>query len=355
MKLTVDPSVQSIPFYPKAMKYGADAGWIRLSSNENPFSPSAKVVTSILESIFDINRYPESEFDLKVLLSQKYGVETRNVCIGNGSNELIETALKSMRTPSRNRVLIPEPSFAFYGIAAQIYGYEPVPLALPGLRFDLGLILDTIDERTRVIFLNNPNNPTGMIFEEPDFLSFLKEVPPEILVVVDEAYAEYAENKEFPRSVSHVNDYPLLVLRTFSKAYGLAGLRVGYGIGEASLISFIERTKQPFSVNMMALIGAKAALGDTHYVEKVLENNVKGKQYLYTSLKGLGFDFFPTEANYVMFKVGSNAETITKKLFEKKILVRWLGGYGLTDYIRVSIGTMEENTAFIDTLKGLSG
>ena len=355
MKLTVDKEVQAIPFYPKAMKYGADSGWIRLSSNENPYPPSAKVVTRILESIFDVNRYPESEFELKVLLSQKYAIKAENVCIGNGSNEIIETSLKAMRTSGKDRVLIPEPSFAFYSIAAKIYGYEPVPLALPDLRIDLNLIRTKVDSRTRVIFLNNPNNPTGLIFEEADFLAFLKDLPPEILVVVDEAYAEYAQSSKFPRSTSFIIDHPILVLRTFSKVYGLAGLRIGYGIAEEGLISFLERTKQPFSVNMIALIAAKAALDDMQYVEKVLENNRKGKEYLCAEFTKLGLSFFPTEANYIMVRIGGQAESVTKKLFEKKILIRWLGGYGLTDYIRVSIGRMDENAAFVDALKRLLG
>jgi histidinol-phosphate aminotransferase len=351
MRLTVDASIQQIPFYPKAALYGADAGWTRLSSNENAFPPSPKVLESLVNALFDINRYPESEFELKSLLADKYRLKPHNVLIGNGSNELIETALKAMRRSGRDNVIISEPSFAFYRIAASIYGYDTVGVPLDGLSVNLAHIAKRIDDKTRVIFLCNPNNPTGTIFDDRSFVAFLKSIPPEVFVVVDEAYAEFSDNRKFPKSVSYINDHPVLICRTFSKAYGLAGLRVGYGMGEESLISFLERTKQPFSVNMMALIAAKAALGDERHLSKVLDNNRKAKVYLTDALKALGLDPLPTEANFVMVKVGRDAEALTKRLFEKRVLVRWLGGYDLPDYIRVTIGTEEENRLFVETLK----
>ena len=158
-----------------------------------------------------------------------------------------------------------------------------------------------------------------------------------------------------PSLIKYVNDFPLLILRTFSKAYGLAGLRIGYGIGEGSLVSFIERTKQPFSVNMMALIAAKAALADENHLNMVLENNRKGKAFLYDSMQALGLDLVPSEANFILAKIGPDAEAVTKRLFEKKIVIRWLGGYGLKEYIRVTVGTMNENKRLIEALKRLVG
>jgi histidinol-phosphate aminotransferase len=353
MKLTVDESIKRIPFYPKAALYGSEEGWTRLASNENPFPPSSKVVDRILESVFSITRYPESEFELKALLAARYGLEPGNIVIGNGSNELIETAFKGMRHPTRKRVLVHEPSFAFYTIAAQIYGFEARQIRFPDLFVDLDVVLEHIDESVRIVFLNNPNNPTGTIFEDATFKSFLDRLPPEVLVVVDEAYAEFATSKNFPKSMAYVQDYPVLVLRTFSKAYGLAGLRIGYGVAEASIASFIERTKQPFSVNMMALIAAKAALGDDKYVANVLESNVQGKDFFYSLFAELGLAFIPTEANFVLVRVGPDAEGLTKRLFEKKILVRWMGAYELPEYIRVTIGTTEENRLFAGGLRSL--
>jgi histidinol-phosphate aminotransferase len=353
MRLTVDESIKRIPFYPKAALYGSEEGWTRLASNENPHPPSSKVVNSILESVFSITRYPESELELKALLAAKYGLEPGNIVIGNGSNELIETAFKGMRHPTRTRVLVHEPSFAFYTIAAQIYGYEARQIRFPDLTVDLDIILEQIDESVRIVFLNNPNNPTGTIFEDATFKSFLDRLPPEVLVVVDEAYAEFATSKKFPKSMTYVRDYPVLVLRTFSKAYGLAGLRIGYGVADATIASFIERTKQPFSVNMLALIAAKAALSDDKYVAKVLESNIQGRDFFYSLFAELGLAFIPTEANFVLVRVGPDAEGLTKKLFEKKILVRWMGAYELPEYIRVTVGTTEENRLFARGLRSL--
>jgi histidinol-phosphate aminotransferase len=215
---------------------------------------------------------------------------------------------------------------------------------------DLSTIRDAVDDKTRVIFLNNPLNPTGTIFEEETFRLFVQDLPGDVLVVVDEAYAEFAESGTFPHSFSYVNDYPVLVLRTFSKAYALAGLRVGYGIGEASLMSYLERARQPFSVNVLALIGARAALADRAYLERVLKNNGKGKEFIYSALKQLSLDFVPSEANFILFRCGDQAETAVKRLFEEKVLVRWMGAYKLPQYIRVSVGKPDENARFIEAL-----
>jgi histidinol-phosphate aminotransferase len=351
MKLSIEDRIREIPYYPKAMMYGLEDGWVRLSSNENPFPPSPDAFSAIMDGLFYMNRYPGNEPELKADIAAKYGVDSEQVLIGNGSNELIEMSFKAMKHSERNTVIISEPSFAFYSIAAKIYGYQVSGAPLVNMKVDLNVVRDLIDEKTRLIFLNNPNNPTGTIFEENEFARFLKDVPPDILVVVDEAYAEFVESAKFPKSFSYVKDFPVIVLRTFSKAYGLAGLRVGYGVADASLISFLERTKQPFSVNMMALIGARAAFKDEKYLKKILENNRKGKKYLYGALKSLSIPFFATEANFILMEIGARAEAVSKRLFDEKILVRWMGAYNLQGYIRVGVGTMDENRLFIEALK----
>ncbi len=352
MKLTIDENIKGIPHYPKAAMYGLDDGWARLASNENPFPPSPGLLSDILEAIPYITRYPGGEHELKAAIAEKYGTKPEQIVLGNGSDELIEMALKTMKIKGKNRVIISEPSFAFYAIASKIYGYEVSRVPLDKhMKVDLRTIRDAVDDQTRVIFLNNPLNPTGTIFEKKDFTLFLKGIPDDVLVVVDEAYAEFVESAGFPDSSKYINDFPVLTLRTFSKAYALAGLRVGYGICEASLASFLERTKQPFSVNIIALIGAKTALKDEKHLEKVLNNNKKGKIYLYSALKELSIEYVPTEANYVLFRIGKGAEAITKRLFEEKILVRWMGAYNLPEHIRVSIGRTSENMRFIEALK----
>jgi histidinol-phosphate aminotransferase len=351
MKISVHKMIQEVPYYPKAMMYGQDDGWVTLSSNENPLPPSPRALSNILDALFSANRYPGGEAELKAAIAEKCGLEAEEVLIGNGSNEIIEMSLRTMKDDRRTKVIISEPSFAFYKIAAQIYGYEVCKVPLVNMRVDLGTIREQVDDRTRLVFLNNPNNPTGTIFEEEAFASFLREGPPEMLVVVDEAYAEFAVNRRFPHSIGYIHDFPVLVLRTFSKAYGLAGLRVGYGIADGPLISFLERTKQPFSVNLLALAGARGALDDESYLKKVLDHNEKGKRFMYGELAGLNLEYVPTEANFIMMRIGDQAESVTKRLFEQKIVVRWMGAYGLPDYVRVTVGRMEENALFIETLK----
>ncbi len=331
--------------------YGFEDGWTILSSNENPFPPSPKVLTAILDALPSMSRYPGGETELKTAIAQSYHMQPNRVVIGNGSNELIEMSLKAMKDEKKNGVIISEPSFAFYHIAAQIYGYEVKRTPVKEMCVDLKAVENLIDEKTRLIFLNNPLNPTGTIFDESTFADFIKSIPEDILVVVDEAYAEFAENKNFPQSLKYTEDFPVIVLRTFSKAYGLAGLRVGYALGEKSLISFLERTKQPFSINMVALVAARAALSDTEHLEKVLASNRRGKQFFYNALKELSLEYVPTEANFLLMKLGPMAESVTKKLFDKQILVRFMGAYGLPDYIRVTIGMMEENRRFVEALK----
>jgi histidinol-phosphate aminotransferase len=355
MKLSVDEEVKNIPYYPKAMMYGLDEGWVRLSSNENGNPPSGRVMEKVLDALFFMNRYPGGELELKTGIAARYGIAPEQVIIGNGSNELIETSLKAMRRPQRSKVIISEPSFAFYSIAAAIYGYDVVRVPLEGMKTNLETIEKAIDPETRVIFLNNPNNPAGTIFEHAPFEKFLERLPGDLLVVVDEAYAEFVESRKFPQSMKYLSDYPVVVLRTFSKAYGLAGLRVGYGLGEANLISYFERTKQPFSVNMVALVAAMAALEDDEYLKMVLAGVHKEKKVIYTGLKELNLEFVPTEANFVLFKVGDRAEAVSKELFNYRILVRWMGAYGLPDYLRVTIGRPEENQRFLEALKKVLG
>ena len=350
MTLSIDEAIKKIPHYPRAMMYGLEEGWTRLASNENPYPPSPKALARILDALLDMNRYPGGEGDLKAVIANLYKVNTDQVVLGDGSDELIEMILRAMKHGERNKVIVCDPSFPFYTIASAIYGYEVEKVPLVDMTVDLAAVKKAIDGKTRVVFLNNPLNPTGTIFTEESFRSLCRDLPPDVLIVVDEAYAEFAESGEFPNSFSYVNDHPVLVLRTFSKAYALAGLRVGYGVGEASLVSYLERTRQPFSVNELALIGAKAALEDREYLEKILNNNRRGKNFLYEALRGLSLEYVPTEANYVLFKAGDRAEDAVKRLFEEKILVRWMGAYKLPDYIRVSVGTPEENTRFIGAL-----
>jgi histidinol-phosphate aminotransferase len=355
MKLTIDKRIKEIPFYPKAQMYGFEEGWVRLSSNENALPPSPKVLTSLVDALPYINRYPGGEFELKGLLAERFGVTGEQVVVGNGSNELIEMVLRAMKTEGRSEIVITDPSFPFYTIAGQIYGYEAVKVPLHGMTVDLDRVAGAVNTATRIVFLNNPLNPTGTIYDDEAFGAFMGKMPPNVLIVVDEAYAEFAESPAFPKTLSWVEGHPVLVLRTFSKAYGLAGLRIGYGIGNPSIVPFVERTKQPFSVNALALVAAQAALGDDDYLAAVLKNNASAKRYLYEEADGLGIPYVPSEANFVLLHIGDDAEVLTKRLFDERVVVRWMGAYGLPGHIRVTLGRPEENRRFVELLKRMIG
>ncbi len=353
MKFSISDSVKNIPYYPKALMYGHEDGWVRLSSNENPFPPSEAVFETILDALFAINRYPGGEKELKDDLAAHYGLSAENFVIGNGSNELIEMSLRAMKHDTRNGVIVTESSFAFYEIAAKIYGYTIEKVPLKDLTTDLNAIAGAIHERTRIIFLNNPLNPTGTMYGDREFDDFVRSIPPDILIVVDEAYAEFAQNEHFPTTLSYIKDHPVLIFRTFSKAYGLAGLRVGYAIGDPGLISFLERTKQPFSINLIACLAARAALKDKARLRKVLDNSAKARRFYYDALEAMGLAYVPSEANFVLIRIGERAEEITRTLFDRKVLVRFMGSYGFPDCIRISFGTPAENKRCIEELKKL--
>lgn len=351
MKFSISDSIKSIPYYPRALMYGHEDGWVRLSSNENPYPPSEAVFETILDALSAINRYPGGEKELKDDLAAHYRLAAGNFVIGNGSNELIEMSFRAMRHDRRDGIIVTESSFAFYEIAAKIYGYAAKKVPLKSLATDLGAIAREIDDRTRIIFLNNPLNPTGTIYEDGEFDDFIRSVPPDVLVVVDEAYAEFAQNEHFPATLSYIKDYPVLIFRTFSKAYGLAGLRVGYSIGDPDLVSFLERTKQPFSINLIACLAARAALKDEARLKKVLDNCAAARRFYYGELKAMGLEYVPSEANFVLIRIGNSAEEVTRSLFERKVLVRFMGSYGFPDCIRISFGTPAENKRCIEELK----
>lgn len=351
MKFSISDSVKNIPYYPKALMYGHEEGWVRLSSNENPYPPSETVFETILDALTAINRYPGGEKELKDDLAAHYGLAGDNFVIGNGSNELIEMSFRAMKQEGRTGIIVTESSFAFYEIAARIYGYTVQKVPLNNLTTDLFAIQSRIDETTRIIFLNNPLNPTGTIYGRTEFDQFIKDIPPDTLVVVDEAYAEFSHSEQFPKTLDYIKDNPVLIFRTFSKAYGLAGLRVGYAIGDPMLISFLERTKQPFSINLIACLAARAALKDTARLKKVLDNAGISRQFYYDALAEMSLEYIPSEANFVLVRIGDKAEEITRRLFDRKVLVRFMGSYGFPDCIRISFGTPRENQRCIEELK----
>lgn len=355
MRLLLDEGIKKIPAYPKSFSYGFEGNLIRLASNESPYPPSPNVISGLIESLFHLNRYPDGETDLKISIADYLNLEPEDIILGCGSNEIIETVLKVARREGRQKVIVPYPSFAFYKIASMIYGYEVIEVPLRDFRIDIDGILERIDNQTRIVFLCNPNNPTGKIMTKSEFEYLLRNLQDHIILVVDEAYSEFVESEEFPLSYAYIREYPIVTLRTFSKAFSLAGLRVGFGIAHPEMVKVLERARQPFSVNMLALIAARRALEDRVYMENQVKRILAEKKRICEKLKEKGVEFIPSETNFLLIKLGDEAEGIVRRLYEEGILIRWMGPMGLPEYVRVTVGKREENEIFISTLFRLLG
>ncbi len=326
---------------------------VKLASNENPLGPSPKVIKAVADFLPEMSRYPYGDvFYLRTRLAAKLGISADRLIFGTGSNEIIELAMRTFLARDEH-VMSPSPSFSVYGIIAQAMraSCRWIPVR-SDFSFDFDALAANIDDKTRIIFLGNPNNPTGTYFSQEALEAFMKKVPAETIVVLDEAYCEYVDAPDFPDTLKMQKSYPnLMIMRTFSKAYGLAALRVGYCIADPIAIDMMNRVRQPFNTNMAAQIAAEAALEDTDHLKKVIRENRMGKAYLYGEFEKLGFEYIPTQANFILVKTGEG-ERIFKELLKKGVIVRYLGP-GLKDYIRVSIGTEEENKVFIEQLKAV--
>ncbi len=327
---------------------------IKLASNENPLGPSPRAVRAIIDDLKNLNRYPDgNSYHLKKLLSEHLGVDTENIFIGFGSNEALDIVSRAYLRPGKNAVYS-EKSFAVYPIVVQLSGAEHKVVKVKNNYYiDLKAHLEAIDENTAVVFLANPNNPTGTAFTKEEFESFLREFPEDVLLVLDEAYYEYAVGAGFniENGVEYIFEKNILVTRTFSKIYGLAGLRLGYAVARKEIIEDLNRIRQPFNVTRPAQVAGAAALKDKMFVKQSQVVNEEGKKYLYDQFKKLGLNYVPTLANFILVEVGFPSSEVFNRLLKKGIIVRAMEGYGFPRHIRVTIGTMRENIAFIKALK----
>jgi histidinol-phosphate aminotransferase len=276
--------------------------------------------------------------------------------VGNGSNEIIELLVRAFIRPGDEAVMA-EPSFAVYPIVMKCAGGVSRRVPLTGdFRHDLPAMAREINDRTRVVFIANPNNPTGTIVGAGEFEAFLDRVPEDVIVCMDEAYFEFVSSGEYPDTLAYVKSLkrPILLLRTFSKVYGLAGLRVGFGVAHPELAGYLERVRQPFNVNTLAQAAALASLDDDEHLRRTVENNARGLEYLYGEIEKMGLDFVRTEANFFMVKVG-DGKGVYDKLLRKGVIVRPMASYGMGEYIRVSVGLTEENERFVKTLREALG
>ncbi len=323
-------------------------GSIKLASNENPLGPSPKAVAAVKKALEGLNRYPDgSGYYLSQALSKKFNVDISQIILGNGSNELIELAIRTFVQPG-NEVISAEQSFVVYRMVTQAVGGTNIIVPMKDDRHDLDAMADRITDKTKLIFVANPNNPTGTMNTQAEMDRLMNRVPDHVIVATDEAYFEYVTHADYPDSLDYLKSGKnVLALRTFSKIYGLAGLRIGYGLTTASIAGFMNKVRQPFNTNTLGQIGALAALADRKHVERSIASNNEGKQFLYQSFTQMGVPFIKTETNFIMFETSFDAKELYERLLKTGVIIRPMGGKRL----RVTIGLPEENKRFVDELK----
>lgn len=330
---------------------------IKLASNENPLGPSPRVLEALRGEFGDLARYPDgSGFALKAALSAKLGVDAACITPGNGSNDVLELVARGFLSPQSSAVFSAH-AFAVYPIVTQAIGARsrvaPAHDGSRGPRFghDLQAMLAAIDKDTRVVFVANPNNPTGTWVAEADLRAFVGQVPGHVIVVIDEAYFEYVDAPGYPNAMRWIDEFPnLLVTRTFSKAYGLASLRVGYGVSQPALADVLNRVRQPFNVNSFAQAAAVAALQDEEHLAQGVELNRQGMQQFEAGFRALGLDYIPSVGNFISVDTGCDPGQIYTALLREGVIVRPVANYAMPGYLRISIGLPEENRRCLDAL-----
>jgi histidinol-phosphate aminotransferase len=330
---------------------------VKLASNENPLGPSSHVLAALRSQFDELARYPDGNgFALKAALARKHGVSMDSIILGNGSNDVLELVARAFLSPGWAAVFSAH-AFAVYALVTQAVGARSnVAHAHNGSRgpkygHDLGAMAEAIDAQTRVVFIANPNNPTGTWLAHHDLRSFVERVSRDVIVVIDEAYFEYVSESDYPNAMAWVAEFPnLLVTRTFSKAYGLASLRVGYGVCQPALADILNRVRQPFNVNSFAQAAAVAALDDTQHLQHSVDINREGMQQLVDGLKALNLEYIPSVGNFVSVDVGRDPDQVYQALLHEGVIVRPVENYGLPRYLRISIGLAEENRCFLDAL-----
>jgi len=327
-----------------------EASVVKLASNENPLGIGPRTRAAIDAALGEICRYPDGNgFELKAALAKRHGVDMNAIVLGNGSNDVLELLSLAFLGPERSAVLS-QHAFAVYPLATQARGARSIVVPARQFGHDLAAMAKAVEADTRVLWIANPNNPTGSFAPAGEVEALLQAEPQHVLVVLDEAYNEYLPLEFKYDSVKWLKRFPnLVVVRTFSKAYGLAGLRVGYGLMHPALADILNRVRQPFNVNSLALVAATAALDDMEFVARSYAENLNGLRQLGDGIEALGLDAIPSYGNFLTVRVGKAAE-IYKRLLRRGVIVRPVAGYGLPEHLRVSVGTAEENTRFLTAL-----
>ena len=325
---------------------------IKLASNENPLGPSPLAVQAIAESAKQVHLYPDGNaFYLKNDLAQHLGVSTEQLILGNGSNDVLQLIAEAYVAPD-DEVIYAAGAFVVYSLVTKLCSAISVVVPMQNDTHDLSAMAAAITDKTRVIFVANPNNPTGTMVTAEEMVAFMELVPDDVLVVFDEAYYEYVHRSDYPQTLPYVLEgRNFIITRTFSKIYGLAGLRIGYGIAPPALIETLNRVRQPFNCSLVGQAAARAALQDTDHVTKSQMSNTAGKAFLYQAFDNIGLRYARTEGNFIMLHLEQLGTDIADALLQKGIIVRPIAGYGYLNAVRVTIGTQQENETFIAALK----
>jgi len=328
------------------------SGAIKLASNESPVGPSPKAIEAVRAAVSGVHRYPDgASFALRARLAERLGVAGNQLVFGAGADEILELLAKAFVGPGDEAVFA-WPSFAMYPIVVRGMGGVPVAVPLdPAYGCDLEGMRRAVTDRTRIVFVCNPNNPTGASVGAQAFDAFVSSLPDTLVLAVDEAYVDYARRADFPDALAWIGRRPgTIVLRTFSKIYGLAGLRIGYGVADTELAGYLDRARHPFNVNRLAEVAALAALDDPEHVERSRRVNAEGVEYLTRELEALGVEVWPTDANFLLARTGAD---LHERLLREGVIVRPLTGFGMPDHVRISVGVPEENERLIKALRRL--
>lgn len=349
--LSITPYAPGKPLEELEREYGISDS-VKLASNENPLGPSPKAVAAMAQALKNLHRYPDGSGHYLVRkLAEKFKVSPNNIILGNGSDEILSMLTQVFLEPG-NEAIMPSPSFLMYDIVVRCAGAEPICVPLDALSIDLVAIREQVTDNTRMIFLTNPNNPTGTIITDADFRRFMADIPSQTMVVLDEAYIEFARDANRLNSLAYFReDRSLVILRTFSKAYGLAGLRIGYGIMPGEIAEVINRIRMPFNVNTLAQVGALGALEDRGFIEQSVRLVHEELDYMSRALADLGVGYYPTQANFFLIDVGKNADDLFDQMLRRGVIVRSMVSYGYPEYIRVNVGLHEENVRCLSALK----
>ncbi len=326
--------------------------WVKLASNENVLGPSPKALAAIRKELSNLHMYPEGPCpDLREALARRFSVSAENIVVSNGADNLLVLIASAFINEGEEAVMA-APTFSMYPTVTRIMGGKPVEVKVHGFTHDLPSMLKRINRKTKLIFVCNPNNPTGTIVSRKELGAFLSSIPERVVVVLDEAYWDFADSPEYPKGVNYVKEgRPVIVLRTFSKVYGLAGLRVGYAIGRRDLMGCLYRVREPFPVHRLGQAGAVAALEDDSHAEKSIRMVIEGRRYLYRELDKMGLFYVPSQANFIFMDLGKDSKDALRDLVREGVIVRPGFIWGYPTFARVTVGKREDNRRFINALK----